>query len=228
MDLILVRHAEPVRVDAVAGAQPADPHLTPAGRAKAALVGRWLAHEGVDHVATSPLTRARETADPIASSLGVEPEVVEGIGEFDRRDASYIPFEELPRDHERFSAMVEGRWTDVEGWTDPETFRNDAVGAIESLVERFPGGRVAVFTHAGVLNVYLGHVLGIPRSLWFYPGYASVSRVAAARSGERGVISVNETAHLQPDRLAVHLEAGGGAPGGGPPRAGQPQPGAAA
>lgn len=198
MDLVFVRHAEPVRVDGTSG--QADPPLTDAGRAKAERVGGWLALEGFDHVVTSPLRRAAETAAPLCRRLGVEPEVVEAVGEFDRRDASYIPFEELPRDHEKFSAMVEGRWTDIAGWTDPMTFREQVVGAIEALVERFPGGRVAVFTHAGVINVYLGHVIGTARTLWFYPGYASISRVAAARSGERGVVAVNETAHLLPER----------------------------
>lgn len=206
MDLLLIRHAEPVRVEAGPGEPPADPPLSEEGAAKARLAAAWLAAEGVDHVASSPLRRARETAAPLAARLGIEPEVVEGIGEFDRRDASYIPFEELPRDHEKFAAMVEGRWTDIDGWTDPLSFREQVVSAVEGLVERFPGGRVALFSHAGVINVYLGHVLGISRALWFYPGYASVSRVAAARSGERGVVSVNETAHLQPDRLAAHLE----------------------
>lgn len=203
MDLIFVRHAEPIRVEAAPGDPPADPPLTEAGHAKAHLVSQWLASETIDHIVTSPLRRARETATPLAAHLGVDPEIIDGIGEFDRRDSSYIPFEEIPRDHERFSAMVEGRWTDIDGWTDPLTFRAQTVAAVESLVERFPGGRVAVFTHAGVVNVYLGHVLGIARSLWFYPGYASISRVAAARSGERGVVSVNETAHLMPNRFGT-------------------------
>lgn len=206
MDLLLVRHAEPVRVEAVPGDRPADPALTDEGLVKARLVGAWLGAEGADHVAASPLRRATQTAAPLAERLGLEPEIVDGIGEFDRRDAGYIPFEELPRDHEKFSAMIEGRWTDIEGWSDPLSFREQVVAAIEDLVARFPGGRVAVFTHAGVINVYLGHVLGIPRALWFYPGYASISRVAAARSGERGVVSVNETTHLDPRRLDAARE----------------------
>ena len=205
MDLLLIRHAEPARIEALPGDGPADPPLTEEGLVKARRVGAWLAVEGVDHIVSSPLRRALETAGPLGKRLGREPEIVEGIGEFDRRDASYIPFEELPRDHVKFSAMVEGRWSDVEGWADPLSFREQVVTTIEDLVARFPGSRVAIFTHAGVINVYLGHVLGIARILWFYPGYASISRVAAARSGERGVVSVNETAHLQPERLETHL-----------------------
>lgn len=206
MDLVLVRHGEPVRVEG-AGDEPADPPLTPAGAEQARRVGAWLAAEEIDHVVTSPLRRARETARPLASTLGLEAEVAGGIGEFDARDASYIPFEEIPRDDERFRAMVEGRWADVPGWTDPEVFRASVVGTLEGVVERFPGQRVAVFTHAGVVNTYLAHVIGIEAPLWFYPAYASISRVAASRRGDRGVVSVNERAHLDPGRL-VALDGG--------------------
>jgi len=198
VELLLVRHGRPVRVDGSDTEGPADPPLSDEGLEQAERVGAWLAAESIDHVVTSPVRRARETAAPLGRLLGIEPEVVPGIGEFDARDASYIPFEEMSRDHEKFGAMVEGRWTDIEGWEDPEAFRSVAVAALEGVIERFAGGRVAVFTHAGIVNVFLGHVLGIERVLWFYPGYTSVSRVAASREGPRSVVSVNETAHLDP------------------------------
>lgn len=201
MELLLVRHAQPIRIDGGDDQAPADPPLSDVGLAAARAVGGWLATEGIDHLITSPLRRARETAAPLAERLGLEPEVVPGIGEFDSRDASYIPFEEMSRDHEKFGAMVEGRWTDIEGWADPDQFRADVVGALDDVIGRFAGARVAVFTHSGAINVFLGQVLGIERVLWFYPGYASVSRVAASRRGPRSVVSVNETAHLDPARL---------------------------
>ena len=47
-----------------------------------------------------------------------------------------------------------------------------------------------------MINVYLGALLGLDRHLWFEPAYTSISRIAAARSGERSVVSLNETAHL--------------------------------
>ena len=183
------------------GDGPADPPLTTEGRSEAEAVGRWLARRPVDHVVSSPMRRALETAEPLARRLGLEAEVLDGVGEFDARDESYIPFEELRATRDpRWIAMVEGRLDHVGTWVDPDTFRRVVVEAMESLITRFAGRRVAVFTHGGVLNAYLGHVLGVERLLWFYPAYASVSRVAAARSGERSVVSVNETAHLELER----------------------------
>jgi probable phosphoglycerate mutase len=201
VDLILVRHAEPVRLEDVPDG--ADPHLSDVGVGHARRVGAWLAEEAVDHIVTSPLLRARETAAPLAERLGLTPEVLEGIGEFDARDSSYIPFEEMPRDHEKWEAMVNGTWTDIEGWMDPKAFERQVVDAMEGVVTANPGRRVAVFTHGGVINVYLAHVIGTRRTLWFYPGYTSIHRVTAARTGERSVASVNETPHLQGERLAA-------------------------
>ena len=54
--------------------------------------------------------------------------------------------------------------------------------------------------HGAVINLYLGHVLGLARLLWFEPNYASISRVRASRDGVRSVVSLNETAHLEASR----------------------------
>ena len=55
---------------------------------------------------------------------------------------------------------------------------------------------VAAVCHGGVINVFLAALLGLERHLWFEPGYTSISRVAAARTGERSLVTLNETAHL--------------------------------
>ena len=39
-------------------------------------------------------------------------------------------------------------------------------------------------------------MLGLDQPLWFDPGYTSISRMAASRTGIRSVSSLNETAHL--------------------------------
>ena len=69
MRLFLVRHAE---------AAPGDPDelrpLTPAGRAVARNLGERLAPEHPDAVVSSPLLRARETAEQIARAAGLTAE----------------------------------------------------------------------------------------------------------------------------------------------------------
>ena len=60
--------------------------------------------------------------------------------------------------------------------------------------------RVVAVCHGGVINVALASVLGLDQPLWFDPGYTSISRMAASRTGIRSVSSLNETAHLHARR----------------------------
>jgi probable phosphoglycerate mutase len=188
MELLLIRHALPVRIDEGPGAGPADPALAELGRAQADAVAEWLADEEVDAIWCSPMRRARETAAPIAARLGLEVVVEDGIAEYDRESASYIPVEEL-------KAANDPRWYEVP--EHPEHFRGVVVEAVERIVEAHPRQRVAVVCHGGVINVYTGHVLGLDDPLFFLPGYTSISRVLAASSGERSISTLNETAHLR-------------------------------
>jgi probable phosphoglycerate mutase len=196
MELVLVRHARPVRVEEGSVDGAADPGLSPAGLAQADRLSAWLAPEAPDVLLTSPLRRATETAAPLATALAVDPEVVDGVAEYDAGAGHYIPIEELrAAKDERWYATVEGRWADV-GGVDPVAFQRQVVPAFDDVIARFPGQRVVVVTHGGVINVFLAHVLGIEQLLWFHPEYTSVSRVHAARTGQRSVATVNETAHL--------------------------------
>jgi broad specificity phosphatase PhoE len=197
MELLLVRHAEPVRIaPGAAGTDPVDPELTATGREQARRLAAWYAPERVDHVLSSPLRRATETAAPLAAAHAVDVEVVDGLVEYDANADHYIPVEELreTRD-ERWQAMIEGRWEEY-GGEPPDAFRARIVPCFDAIVERFAGARVAVVCHGGVINVYTGHVLGLDRHLWFEPAYTSVTRIAASRHGHRSLLALNETAHL--------------------------------
>ena len=54
-----------------------------------------------------------------------------------------------------------------------------------------------LFSHAGAINAATGAVLGQERTIWFAPDYCSISRIAAARDGRRGIVSLNETGHVR-------------------------------
>jgi broad specificity phosphatase PhoE len=60
----LVQHGEKERL-------PGDPGLTELGRQQAGRAGRWLSGLGITALWTSPMRRARETADRIASATGL-------------------------------------------------------------------------------------------------------------------------------------------------------------
>ena len=70
MELIFVRHGRPEHVQTSDGS-PADPPLAEVGHLQAAAVAQWLKEEPVDHIYSSPMRRAMETAKPIEEALGL-------------------------------------------------------------------------------------------------------------------------------------------------------------
>lgn len=199
MELLLIRHAQPVQIVQAEGA--ADPRLTERGAKQSEALADYLAMEPIAAVWSSPMVRARETAAPLASRLGVEVVVDAELAEYDRDATSYIPIEELKANQdERWFAMVEAN---LESGVDPVEFQSGVVRAIEHVITGNPGVRVAVVCHAGVINAYIGHILGIDRPLWFEPRYTSINRVLASRQGDRSVQALNEIGHLRGTDLLV-------------------------
>ena len=76
-------------------------------------------------------------------------------------------------------------------------FTARVTGALERVVAAHEGRATAVVVaHAGVINTWLAHLLGIARPLAFPLDYAGITRVVAARDGRRSVRTVNEIAHV--------------------------------
>ncbi len=203
MELLLIRHGLPVRRELTEGI--ADPELSTAGLAQAEHLADYLASEPIDAVYASPLRRAYQTAEPIASRRGLPIGVVEGVAEWDRNSPEYVPVEELKATNDpRWQAMVRGDWT-VEDETQ-EQFRERVVRDVDRLIDAHPGQRIAISCHGGVINAYLAHVLSLPVGQgFFYPNYTSIHRIAASRGGHRSIVTVNETAHLRGTGLPMGL-----------------------
>src|SRR5438132_1577928 len=156
MELVFVRHALPLRIDSSEG--PADPALAPSGWKQAEAVADWLRSEELHGIIASPSRRARETAAPLADARGLEPVVDADLAEFDEGATHYVPFEDLRAlGDERGQAVARGEFycSDV----DPVQFRRRIVDRLEEIVVAHPGQRLVVFTNAGIINAYVGHIL---------------------------------------------------------------------
>jgi broad specificity phosphatase PhoE len=201
MELLLVRHALPVRRESADG--PADPELSADGRSQAEHLAHYLASEHLDAIYASPLRRAYETATAVAAHHAAEVELCDGIAEYDRLSPDYIPVEELKASNDpRWHSIVRGEWaSDIES---SDEFRVRVVGTIEQLIEAHPGERIVAVCHGGVINSYMCHILGLshPRG-FFYPNYTCINRIAAARGGERSIVTLNETSHLRGTGLPI-------------------------
>lgn len=190
MELILIRHARPEQVSGVAGG--ADPGLTEVGHRQARAAAGWLVAEAIDALYVSPMARARQTAEPLERLLGMDAVVVEGVKEYDADHPSYTPVEVLRENKTAWKKFLASEASVDRGhWV-------DAVAAtLEEIIDKHRGDRVGVVCHGGVINAWATTTLEIGPKMFFNPDYTSINRFMAASSGERSIVSLNETAHLR-------------------------------
>lgn len=194
----MIRHALPVREERSEGG--ADPGLSEEGIEQARLLADRWAPFGADALVTSPMRRARETAEPLARAWELVPTIVDDVAEFDAHLPTYVPVEELLADPEQL-AIVANEWLSPEAEATRQAFRDRVVTAIDGIADANEGAdRIVIVCHGGVINAYLSAVLGLPGTLFFEPIYTGVSRVVR-KGGHRQFLSANEAPHLGAPRL---------------------------
>lgn len=195
MELILIRHALPVRQAVQSGT--ADPELSELGVRQATAMAEYLDPESIDALYSSPMRRARETAVLLAERRGLDVTVVDDIAEFDRDQVEYVPLEELRATKDpRYDKMIAGSYFDDFEQT-PAEFQARVVAGIEGIIAQNPSCTAAVTCHGGVINAYVAHVLRTPEFMVFDPMYTGITRLRASSLGHRSVVTVNEFAHLR-------------------------------
>ena len=200
MDLIIVRHGRPERVEDLQHA--ADPGLTDIGLRQADAVAHFLLGEQVDHVVSSPMLRARQTAQPLADALGMDPQIVDDLREIDHEATEYIPTEELKaQGGEAWQAVIDNPEL-LHGGADIEAFADTVTAAFEQVIADNGGRTVAVFCHGMVTMQFLRRILGYDDIHALRVDYCGISRVQASTTRPvRPIRSVNETAHLGETRI---------------------------
>lgn len=203
-EIILVRHGEQFVPDWRSGpvGDTIDPPLSERGVAQARLVGERFSAEKVDVVYASPLRRALDTGMQIARHHRLEPQVIDDLREVeifrdippDKSAADFIGRDLLLGIRERM--IREKKW-DVYPFSESSfEFRRRTVNTIEGIIATNEGNRVVVACHGGVINAFVGHVIGSPFDMFFRPAHTSVSIVAAG-DGIRALHSLNDTHHLR-------------------------------
>jgi broad specificity phosphatase PhoE len=192
MQLLLVRHALPLRSEPGEGS---DPHLSEEGWAQVARLPEALARFPITRVVSSPQRRAVQTAEPVAAARELTVDVDERFAEYDRDLPMYIPIEQIRAENpQEWARMAQGH---LPGSVDEAGFRARVGAAVDAVVGAAgPDETVAVFSHGGVINVVLHEILGTARLLSFPIDYASVTRLLFSRSGQATVAEVNCTEHV--------------------------------
>lgn len=201
--LYLVRHgatannrARPPRLQG----RRTDPGLSPEGHQQARQTGQTLADLPLGAVYSSPLLRARQTAEAIAGPHRLAVEPVEDLIEVD-------------------VGLWEGRsWDEIQE-TDPEAYRlfmTDAcvhpylggenlrtlqarvIPALEKLMSENLGRVVVAVGHNCVNRVYLAHLLGMPLAKYrSIPQDNCGVNLLRYRHGRTKAVTINAVAHLE-------------------------------
>ncbi|GLB85203.1 phosphoglycerate mutase [Mycobacterium kiyosense] len=192
MQLLLVRHALPLRSEPGEGA---DPHLSETGFEQVARLPDALSRFPISRVVSSPQKRAIQTAEPVAQHHGLPIEIDDRFAEYDRDLHSYIPVEQIKAEFpEEWARMAQGHLPSA---VDEDAFRARVRAAVDDLVASAePDETIAAFSHGGVINVVLHEMLGTARLLSFPIDYTSVTRLLFSREGQGTVASVNGTEHV--------------------------------
>jgi len=203
VQLTFVRHGKQVMPSgSFTPALWADPPLSDLGRRQAATVGAARAPPPIAPGRGSHQERAVETAREVAKPHGLEPVIYPELREVETyRDVpdgvrleDVLPPVMWHGVRERFNREL--RW-DVSPFSESSAeFRHRVVTVVEGILALHKGRQLAVVCHGGVINAYIGQLLGLRQDMFFRPAHASVSRVLTG-SGRRVIHTLNELHHLQ-------------------------------
>jgi probable phosphoglycerate mutase len=197
---VLLRHGETPLSAEKRFSGRGDAALTEAGARQARSLAAYVARLAtVDAVVSSPLLRARQTADVVAATLGLPVTEEPGFTETDFGEWEGLTFGE-----------VQDKWPDeLEAWlgsTDVappggESFSATAIRvrrARDLLLRRHPGGTVAVVSHVTPIKTLLRLALDAPPHALFrmHLDLTGVSEIDWYADGPAVVRRMNDASHL--------------------------------
>ncbi|MGO8951380.1 MAG: histidine phosphatase family protein [Ktedonobacterales bacterium] len=207
-EIYLIRHGDALPDAAeVVGEGYDEQGLSDLGRRQAQALAEYLSRVELGAIYSSPLGRARETAEAVAAASGypvqVDDELREvalgSIGAAPSPETSREEVAKLLRDRLREIALVavtSGKWSSIPGSEPSEELRQRVTRAIERIAGRHSEQRVAVVSHGGAINAYLAQVLGIERDYFFPTANTSIS-VVRVKGRRHMLFALNDISHLR-------------------------------
>ncbi|HEX5404340.1 MAG TPA: histidine phosphatase family protein [Pseudonocardiaceae bacterium] len=200
--IVLVRHgaSAPARAD-----QPfplvnghGDPELAPEGVAQAKLVcDRLAAGPEVEAIYVTPLRRTSQTAAQFAAHTGLTPVVVDDLVEVHLGEwEAGLYRQRVAEGHPLAVRMnAEQRWDVIPGAESTEHLRTRVRRGINQIAAAHPGGRVAVFTHGGVIGQIIADATASRPFAFMRSDNCAISMLAVTEAGWV-VMGFNDTSHL--------------------------------
>lgn len=198
-EVLLIRHGQVEE-----GSTVEDASLTETGREQAKALADFLAPTQIDAIYSSPTLRARETADVLARGRGTDVVVLEAFRDVDNHVPRGTGFEEALKERYGDVEAVE-RWTRLtrrlkfdafgELMESSASIRGRVANAIDELIEKHEGGRIAVVSHGPPIAAYISHITGSEEDFIYYPRLTSITSVLA-RGEARQIQALNAMPHF--------------------------------
>jgi probable phosphoglycerate mutase len=201
--LYLVRHgeAESNRDNRFGGWSPAP--LTELGHRQAVAAAGEIRRRAPTVLVTSDLARARQTCQPIAELLGLEPRLERGLRERSLGVFDGLSFVEAEARYPDVWKRLASREPDAvpEGGETADAVFTRVSSSIERLLTDHPGERIAVVTHGLALFHVFSYVCGLGPPSHDHPVFVLVDNASITQLERRGthwrIVSINDTAHLR-------------------------------
>jgi broad specificity phosphatase PhoE len=193
-ELILIRHGYTVRVHGDYVHAP----LTPLGQQQAAQTGAYLsASQQIIHsFYTSPLRRARETADIIASKISLQPVVKNGVREVGGFEIPALGLYEIASIFD----LVEDYLDDRAGKPILWPIQGRVSKSVLEIIAAHPDQCVVMVAHSGVISSVLAWYFPEERGEWWLTTVRNCSLTRLAVDGSHvHILGVDETQHLSPE-----------------------------
>jgi probable phosphoglycerate mutase len=197
--LILLRHGQTALSVERRYSGRGNPPLTETGLAQANAAAHRLASYDVTAVVTSPLLRARRTADAVASTTGATVAELPELTETDFGAWEGLTFTEArTRDPELHAAWLADPSVPTPGGESFDQVHERIIAARDRILAGHAGGTVVVVSHVTPIKTLLRIALEVGPSLLFrlHLDLASLSIVEFYPDGLTSVRLVNDTAHL--------------------------------
>lgn len=199
---VLLRHGETPLSAERRFAGRGDIPLTETGKLQAkAAAQRLAARGGVQLIVTSPLRRARLTAEAVAAATGAPMQVDEGWIEADFGEWERLSYAEaMERWPDEMTAWMSDTSVAPPGGESFAVAGRRVLAALDRLLERSEPGRVVVVSHVTPMKTVLRHALLAPPAALrrMHLDVACLCEVDWYADGPVVVRSLNDTGHLPP------------------------------
>lgn len=166
--LTLIRHGETPANTGGVWHGSIDTPLSDRGHEQARRVGKHLVDSSLSyhHIYSSPLQRARYTAEAIAAELGLEINQDPGLTEFDLGSWEGKTYLELHQEYRLWDHMKEDPDFAPHGGESPKQVVDRYVDALRRIAYAHPGQQVIVVGHGGALSMALAELVEGSYTRW--------------------------------------------------------------